>query len=443
MMAKSRFSRVMLVVALGVFLVAGLVTSAAAADFNWKKYEGTTLRFLANKHPWTDAIEPLIPEFEKKTGIKVNLEVFPEDQFRQKVTVELAAGTGSMDVFMSMPVQEGQKFERSGWYEPLDKFVPNKALTNPDFDAKDFLKASFDGERINGKLIGLPIQSETELLFYRKDLFEKYKVKVPTTMDEMLAAARKLTMDTDGDGQVDLYGIVSRGKRAAATSQFSTYLHNFGGEWLDKDRKPAVNTPAAIKAFQYYGNILRNYGPPGSSNNHWYEVTSLFSQGKAAMMTDASVFMSIVEDPEKSKVGGKVGYVVFPKGSAGTHPLVINWGLSISAQSRNKEAAWYFLQWAASKENALKAQLANVPTARKSAWESPEFKAMDKHPDWTVASLKSYQIGTPLQNPPVVAVSEVRDAIGLVIVDAILGKDVKASANKAAQEMGSIMSKTE
>jgi len=59
-----------------------------------------------NKHPFTTFIEKKLPEFEQKTGIKVNMEVFPEDQFRDKLTIELNAGA-KIDGFMTMPGQEG------------------------------------------------------------------------------------------------------------------------------------------------------------------------------------------------------------------------------------------------------------------------------------------------------------------------------------------------
>ncbi len=60
-----------------------------------KKFDGVSLRVVTANHPWTEALKPMIPEFEQATGMKVNLEQFFEDQLTQKLTVELTAGSSS------------------------------------------------------------------------------------------------------------------------------------------------------------------------------------------------------------------------------------------------------------------------------------------------------------------------------------------------------------
>src|SRR5512144_373907 len=85
-------------------LVAGilglaLASASEAGQFNWQQFKGTQLRVMLNKHPWQLAIEPHLKEFEALTGMKLVVEVYPEDQFRAKTSVELQSGSGSMDVF--------------------------------------------------------------------------------------------------------------------------------------------------------------------------------------------------------------------------------------------------------------------------------------------------------------------------------------------------------
>jgi multiple sugar transport system substrate-binding protein len=164
-------------------------------------------------------------------------------------------------------------------------------------------------------------------------------------------------------------------------------------------------------------------------------------EGKAAMIFDANVFKSLYENPKESKVAGKVGYTTIPAGPAGKVPHVSNWSLAVSGTSKpeRQKAAWLFVQWATNKENVLGALMAGVPAGRASAWDSPEYKSKDPNPDWTAGSLKSFEIGQPQWNPPVLNVPEIRDITGLVIVDAIEGKDVAASAKKAAEEMNKKM----
>ncbi len=401
---------------------------------NWKQLQGTEIRFLMNKHPFTTFIEPKVPEFEKLTGIKVTIEAFPEDQYRNKRTIELNAG-GKVDGYMIMPGQDDLHYWKAGWLQPLDAYISDLFLTEADWNFKDFFPSFAKASSVDGKLIGIVINAETSLLSYRKDLFTKFKVKVPQTMKELEEVA-KFFYGKEVDGK-KMVGITLRGKGAAATSQWVDFLYSFGGSWTTAQGKSNFASPQDIAAFKFYGDLLRNYGPQGGTMLHWAESTSIFMEGKAAMIYDANVFKALYENPKESKVAGKVGYAVIPAGPAGRLPHVSNWSLSISKTStpERQKAAWLFIQWATNKNNSLGALLAGVPAGRASAWNSKEYKSKDDHPDWTSGTMKSFEIGQPQWNPPVINVPEIRDITGQVIVDAIEGKDVVASAKKAAELM--------
>jgi len=428
----------MIFLLIGALLCVGMVSAAVAGSVDWKQFQGTEIRFLMNKHPFTTSIEPKVAEFEKMTGIKVNMEVFPEDQFRNKRMIELNAG-GTVDGYMIMPGQAKLHYWKAGWLKPLDDYIADPALTEADWDVKDFFAGPMKGSSMDGKQIGIVINAEASLLSYRKDLFERFKVKVPDTMQELEEAAKFFTgKEVDGKKMV---GITLRGKGAAATSQWVDFLYSFGGSWTNAEGKSNLASPESIAAFKFYGDLLRNYGPQGGTMLHWSESTSIFMEGKAAMIFDANVFKSLYENPKESKVAGKVGYTTIPAGPAGKVPHVSNWSLAISGTStpERQKAAWLFIQWATNKANVLDALMAGVPAGRASAWNSPDYKSKDATPDWTAGSLKSFEIGQPQWNPPVLNVPEIRDITGLVIVDAIEGKDVAASAKKAAEEMNKKM----
>jgi multiple sugar transport system substrate-binding protein len=427
---KRRTGCVMLV----VLLCAVVFSATAFAQVDWKQLQGTEIRFLMNKHPFTTFIEPKVPEFEKLTGIKVAMEVFPEDQYRNKRTIELNAG-GKIDGYMIMPGQDELYFWKAGWLQPLDDYIKDPKLTEIGWEPKDFFASFTKAATVGGKQIGVVINSETSLLSYRKDLFDQFKLKVPTTMKELEETA-KFFQGKEVDGK-KMVGITLRGKAAAATSQWVDFLYSFGGSWTNAQGKSNLAASGSIAAFKYYGDLLRNCGPEGGTMLHWSESTSLFMEGKAAMIYDANVFKSLYENPKESKVAGKVGYAVIPAGPAGSVPHVSNWSLSINKNSpaERQKAAWLFIQWATNKQNSLGAMLAGVPAGRASAWNSPEYKSKDAQPDWTANSLKSFEMGQPQWNPPVINVPEIRDITGQVIVDAIQGKDVEASAKKAAELM--------
>jgi len=421
-------------VALMALLCAVTVAGSASAQLNWKQFQGTEIRFLMNKHPFTTFIEPKIPDFEKLTGIKVVFEVFPEDQYRNKRTIELNAG-GKLDGYMIMPGQDDLYYWKAGWLQPLDAFIADPKLTDAAWDPKDFFQSFTKASTVDGKQIGVVINAETSLLSYRKDLFDQFKLKVPTTMKELEETA-KFFYGKEVDGK-KMVGITLRGKGAAATSQWVDFLYSFGGSWTTPQGKSNLAGAGTVASFKFYGDLLKNYGPEGGTMLHWAESTSVFMEGKAAMIYDANVFKSLYENPKESKVAGRIGYAVIPAGPAGSVPHVSNWSLSINKNSapERQKAAWLFIQWATNKPNALGALLAGVPAGRASAWDSPEYKSKDTQPDWTANTKKSFELGQPQWNPPVINVPEIRDITGQVIVDAIQGKDVEASAKKAAELM--------
>jgi len=84
---------------------------------------------------------------------------------------------------------------------------------------------------VEGKQIGVVINAETSLLSYRKDLFQRFNVKVPETMKDLEAVAKSFYgKEVDGKKMV---GITLRGKGAAATSQWVDFLYSFGGSWTN------------------------------------------------------------------------------------------------------------------------------------------------------------------------------------------------------------------
>ncbi|MFC4427018.1 ABC transporter substrate-binding protein [Deinococcus navajonensis] len=406
------------------------LNAAEAQSFKWDSAKGTTLRVLLNQHPWTTAMQPYFPEFEKLTGIRLVTETYPEAQFRQKVLVELSTGGQNLDAFMMSPGQEGQLYAKSGWVEDMDNYVKNKAITAGNWGFSDFYPSVVNSTRYAGVMTGVPIQTETTMLFYRKDLFQKYGVEVPRTLKQLEAAARTL------NGKDGVAGIALRGKGAAATSQFAPYMYAYGSQWL-KDGQANFTDPKFVQAMTYYTNLLRKYGPQAAVTMSWPEVTNLFAQGKAAMFTDASLFRSIVDDPKSSSVAGKVGFAPMP----GNKPTVTTWTLAISKGSRNKQAAWLFTQWATNRQNQLRVLLKDVPAVRRSVWNDAAFKRQDKNPEWTQAHLGQLTRATPLWNPPVSQVGEVRDALGQAIVGILQGGNVNELLKRADQTTNSILSK--
>ncbi|AEJ20941.1 ABC transporter substrate-binding protein [Gracilinema caldarium] len=395
------------------------------------------IRVLLANHPYAETLKPLIAEYEAKTGVKVNVESYDENQLTQKLTTEFATRSSTVDVFMTRPLQEGKLFYRNGWYENLTPYINNAKKTPANYNFADYSKSAVDAVTYAKSVYTIPLVTEWQVLYYRTDLFNQAGLKPPTTFDELLAAAKKLH-----NPDKNIYGIVSRGQRGAAVTQFSTYLYNFGGDFL-KNGKAVIDSPEAIEAFKFYGKMLKEYGPPGVTNMSWAQGQALFQAGQVAMWTDASVFLGNLKDPTKSQVADKVGVALMPAGPKGNHPfIVVSWGMAVSKQSKNKDLAYDFLMWATSKELAIKAMIdKGITMARNSVWTDANILAKFDQQLATTA-VKMGPIGTPYDRPLMTAVGEARDAIGDVIVLAIETGgtgDIATAAKNAAKKVNELL----
>lgn len=423
-----RLAALLLVLVFALTACGPKATEAPAASD--KPFEGVELRVVGANHPWMETLAPKIPEFEAATGMKVTLENYGEDQLNQKLTTEFTAGTSDIDVFMQRPLQEARVMQQNGWYVDLLDMAKNDTA----YDFADLAAGALGTETVNGVLTGIPIVTEQEVLYYRKDVLEAAGVAVPTTLDELLAAAEAVN-----DPANDFYGFVARGQRSPLVTQFSSFLYSYGGDWFDADKKATVNTPEALAAMDLYSTLLREYGPPGTLNMSWPQAVAVFAQGKAAFYTDASSIFPNLLDPEKSEVADKTGVAVFPSGPAGSVMYnVTSWGLSMYSGTDNQEAAWAFISWATGKEMSLYIQgEGGVPGARSSVWADPQ--GASKFPaDW-VAAVQASANGRGYDRPLVTSVTEARDIIGQAVVTGIEGGDLAAAADKANTEFQALL----
>lgn len=381
--------------------------------------ESGSVNVALPNHTWTDAIQERIPQFEEETGIEVNLTTFGEDQLSDQYNVKLNTGSTDFDVMMYRPLQEGKLFVQNEWLANLDERITDEEWNWEDFQEGPVEAVTGEG----GSVYGVPLVTEREILYYNKDILEAAGVEVPTTLEEFEAAVAA-THDPDAG----VYGWVSRGQRAAAVTQFSSFLYSMGGSWDD------ISSPEAVAAYELYGGLLGTYGPPGTTEMSWPQALPVFAQGNAAFYTDADSLFNNFMDPATSRVTESIGFAQFPEGPAGSKPYnVPSWALAINEFSENKDAAWEFVRWATSPEVSLDIQSGGVPLARESVWENPESTA--GFPDELVEVIQaSAEVGVGHDRPLVVRVSEARDIVGTPIVEAIQGNDVQAAAEQAAEQ---------
>ncbi|TFD54115.1 sugar ABC transporter substrate-binding protein [Cryobacterium sp. Hh11] len=411
------------------FFAAGTLTacSAGASDGGGSK----TLRVTLANHVWTDTIKSKLPEFEAATGLTVELSQYGEDQLSDQYNVKLNAGTDEIDVMMYRPLQEGKLFAKNGYLADLTDNVES----NADWNWSDFQSGPVESTTYDGNVVGVPIITEQEVLYYRKDLLAKAGLEVPTTMDELEAAAKAIKEQNPG-----VAGFVARTGKSAAVTQFSSFLYSFGGDFIDEDGNSAIASPEAKEAYAFYGGLIRDYGPENvSTDMSWPEAMAIFTQGQAGLYTEADSLYKNATDPETSKVSDTVGFAPMPAGPGGSAAYnVPSWALGVNAESAYTDEAWSFIEWATSADLTLEVQQDGVPGARQSVWEDPE--GTSTYPaDLAAAIATSTKNGVGHDRPLVIKVPEAREIVGDPIVIAITGGDSDAAADAASEAFQGIL----
>jgi multiple sugar transport system substrate-binding protein len=387
------------------------LAASAAAPAQTKE-----IRVLLANHPYGELLKAAIPEFESATGIKVNAESLQESQLTTKLTTEFATNSSSVDVFMTRPLQEGKMFYKNGWYEPL-----------VEYDFSDYPKNVMSVAAFGSRAYIVPLVTEWQVLYYRKDLLAAAGIKVPASFDELEAAAKKLNSE-------NVAGFASRGKGAAAVTQLSSYVYNYGGRYLENGAA-VFDSKAAVDAIRFYGRMDGTYGPKGVTSMSWENIMPLFQAGKIAMWTDASVFYGQIVDPAKTQLGAdKVGIANFPAGPRTNSPFIVtSWGMAIAKQSKKKDLAFRFIDWATSKELAVKGMLASITMARSSVWDDKAVLAK-VNPGLVETRAFAAKNGYPLDRPYMSAVGEARDLIGELVIESINTRGTSPNLEKMAKE---------
>ncbi|MBS0532118.1 MAG: extracellular solute-binding protein [Proteobacteria bacterium] len=405
------------VIGLGLFVaLAGFpATRGHGSDYDWQRDKGQTIHFLVNNNSLGQALVGKAPEFEKLTGITVKVDMYQEQQMRQRLLTVLNAKSSEIDVFMTLPSREGEQFAAAGWLTDLSDLVAKAA---PDYNFGDISKKLIEASTFSGKLTSLPVNIEGPVLYWRTDIFKKCGVEAPRELSQLLLAAKKIK---ECDSQITPF--VSRGLKPAISYTFSNFLHNLGGHYT-KDGKVNLCGPVHKEAYELYSSLLRDYGPPGVSNYSFLQIAALYSAGRAAMAFESSgqmVFIS--KTPARPK---DTGVMLLPPGPAGSIPTAISWNLAISPFSAKRDAAWLFVQWASGPALQKELSLAAIPSPRGSPGNSAEYKEwLDEVPlrgQWQQALDKMRASGSSELGLPIVANGESRDYIGAPVVDLVLGQ---------------------
>jgi multiple sugar transport system substrate-binding protein len=417
----------------------GLSSLPARSEVQWNKYAGTKLEVILAKGPRGDVLQKNIKEFTDLTGIQVESEQIPEQQQRQKAVIELASGKPSFDVIhLSYHVQKRQ-FEKAGWLADMSGFMKDGNLTAPDLVESDFSAAGLQyAKNDKGQMLSLPWSVDYFILYYNKEIFAKAGVSVPKTLDEMNTLAEKLT-----DEKAGVYGYVGRGLRNANMTLWTNYFLNYGGEFLDAKGNILTDGPEAVEATKSYVRSNKS-SPAGVAGFNWMEALASFAQGRAAMWIDGVGWAPGVENPNSSRIVGKVGYAMVPAGPKGQYSATYGDGIGIAAASKNKEAAYLLCQWVVSKPmGARLLQSGGGVPFRNSILNDSEVRSGVKLPkEWLQSVIDAAKI-SKLGLPVIIPVAEFRDLVGAAVTATLSGADPATELKKAHEQFRPILERSE
>lgn len=382
-----------------------------------------------------EALKQAAHDYEAQTGIHIDIAQFPYTNLFEKELIDLKSRTGAYDLIML----DDPWFPRFGNENVLTELTPLLQKRGQSGPGSDFVEASLNVCRHpfqTGALYALPYVGNSQLFFYRKDLFEKYSLQAPATWDDVLAAAKTIhEKETEGANGAKVYGYVMRAAQGnAAVADFMPIFWAFGGEMFDADGKPTVNSPEGIAALQFMLE-LGKYSPPGYPSFNADEVGAHLLRGTAAMSINWPVWISPFSDPSRSKVIGKIEFTTLPGAKKPGQAEIGNWLIAIPRYSKNIDAAMDFLLWATSPEQMKVSALRGNPPTRRSLFNDAELLA--KNPAYP-AQLRSLESSRPRPRTPYW--NEIENAFGIFLSKANSGEISPAEAmNQANAEIEKIL----
>jgi multiple sugar transport system substrate-binding protein len=382
-----------------------------------------------------EALKQAAHDYEAQTGTHIEIAQFPYANLFEKELIDLKSGTGAYDLIM-LDDPWFPRFANENVLTELTPLLQKRGQAGPD---PDFVEASLAVCRHpfqTGALYALPYVGNSQLFFYRKDLFEKHSLKPPATWDDALAAAKTIhEKETQGANGAKVYGYVMRAAQGnAAVADFMPIFWAFGGEMFDAGGKPTVNSPEGIAALEFMLE-LGKYSPPGYASFNADEVGAHLLQGTAAMSINWPVWISPFSDPSRSKVIGKMEFTTLPSAKKPGQAEIGNWLMAVPRYSKNAEAAMDFLLWATRPEQMKLSALRGNPPTRRSLFNDAELLA--KNPAYP-AQLRSLESSRPRPRTPYW--NEIENAFGIFLSKANSGELSPAEAmNQANAEIEKIL----
>ncbi|WP_192886523.1 extracellular solute-binding protein [Agrobacterium sp. LAD9] len=353
---------------------------------------------------------------DNKYGVPITTDTMLLDKIFEVSSITFSSGSSGIDV-VHLNDPGVKLFASKGWLEPLDDLW---AKYKDTYSLDDYPKAMIDAVSYKGHIYAMPVMINTQMLFYRKDVFDKMGIKVPETMDDYL----KLPKILADAGEPN----IAAGMKPVdyAINRIHWFLNTMGDGWFDKNWNPVFNSPNGLKAIEAMKETVP-YAPRGWTSHGNDEDTINLSQGISSLGLQWTTRAASMQDPTKSKVVDKIGWAAAPGGGA----RIAFDGFAIPKSSAaNKEEVFKIMAEAMSPEN-MKVNADRAYPPRISVASDPE---LEKKFPWYPAVRASIDLDKPTPDLP--EFNDVAEIVVRRVLQALTGEmEVKPAMDNAAEEV--------
>lgn len=411
------------------------------ANIDWQRFKGVTLGLaMLQSPPATDLVKDAVKVFELVSGATVNITELDQNALNDRRFADFVSKAGAFDVaWTEFELLPG--YVKAGLIEPLQPFIDNANQTDKSWLALDDIYSGvLAAGTVGNAQYALPLTTESTILSYRKDLISA----PPDTYDDLMKMAAAAFKPNE------IAGFEARAQRGAGQNVYiwAGFLHGFGGNFLvdyPNDMHPAINSPEALAAAEFYAEILQKYGPAGVANYTNNEVHLDGQNGKTASLIEWSGHPILTDSPANSKTAGKWGFAQVPKGPGGRWPAIFSWTVALNAASKNKEAGWALMECMAAPTAGIHNSSGLIIPTRKSVADSAEYKTgasklIAGFSDWAPVNAEALATAKPDYRPRFAEWIEVGDTVGIALQSVIAKeKSAKDAFDKAQADIEKLL----
>ncbi|GEL46753.1 sugar ABC transporter substrate-binding protein [Cellulomonas hominis] len=367
-----------------------------------------------------DVLEQIVEDFNAAHDgeIAITTEVNPWDVIDDTFLPALSADNGPE--LVAMPAERLPVYADRGAFVDLDDFYAGDEAT-PDLN-----QGALDMVTVDGTAYGVPTGFVPLTMFYNKALFAQAGVEVPTTWDEWVAAAEALTVDQDGDGTPEQYGLVLTDHATVGNGVWPTLFYGNGGAIVE-DGEAVIDSPENAETLEFWHDAIAatQLSPTGVDG---IAGDGLYSSGRVGMYIGGPWMASISEEN-----GIDYGIAPIPAGpeTQAASAIGVAMALTEQADQAQQEAAQEFFRYFLAHEQAVTWSLGSGWPPLRTDVTTDE---VDENP--VVAALtEQAELGRPLL-PGVVNSTDVLTAVDDLTQRAMAGEPVDellAEAQTAVQ----------